>query len=106
MHNSFYFFSLSALDTEFLTFLKNAVLEFGTLQRKVTLHIDGIHIKADFTYKGGKYMVLLITLNPLLQLFFVSRYQVSSINGLLWFVCYLVHPILLIVYFRYLNKSY
>ena len=42
------------LDTEFLTFLKNAVLEFGTLQRNVTLHIDEIHIKADFTYKGGK----------------------------------------------------
>ena len=51
-------------------------------------------------------MVLLITLNPLLQLFFVSCYQVSSINGLQWFVCFLVHPILLIIYFRYLNKSY
>ena len=55
------------LDTEFLTYLKNLVLDFGTLQRNVTLHTDEIHIKAVFTYKRG--MVLLITLNPLLQLF-------------------------------------
>ena len=41
------------LDSEYITFLEKATSDFNQRERNVIVQMDEIHVKSEFTYKGG-----------------------------------------------------
>ena len=51
------------IDSDYITFLKQATVNFTLEQRNVIVQMDEIHVKSDQTYKGGKMIELSGSLN-------------------------------------------
>ena len=47
-------YSNIGLDTNFIEYLKVACQDFNKFKKHVLLQLDEIHVKSDYTYKGGK----------------------------------------------------
>ena len=48
-------YSSFGLDCDYATFLQQATANFNTHERNIVLQMDEIHVKADLTYKSGKF---------------------------------------------------
>ena len=42
------------LENDFISHLKQSTLRFNQQQRHVSLHMDEIHLKSEYSYKGGR----------------------------------------------------
>ena len=51
------------LGNDFISYLMVSTQEFNSLERNVTLHMDEIHVKSDFSYTGGRIIGSSITPN-------------------------------------------
>ena len=47
-------YSNIGLDSEFTRFLQQSTLGFNNMERSVILQMDEVHVKSEYTYKGGK----------------------------------------------------
>ena len=47
-------YSNIGLDSEFTRFLQQSTLDFNNMERSVILQMDEVHVKSEYTYKGGK----------------------------------------------------
>ena len=47
-------YSNIGLDSEFVSYLKQSTLEFNPMERNVIVQMDEVHVKSEYTYKGGK----------------------------------------------------
>ena len=76
--------SYIGLENEFSNYLETATTTFNSLQRNVIIHMDEIHIKSDFSYKGGKIIGSILDSNEPTKTVFgvmVSKMVRNSLCG-------------------------
>ena len=54
-------YSNIGIDTSFIDYLKVACQDFNEFKKHVLLQLDEIHVRSDYTYKGGKSSVPLLS---------------------------------------------
>ena len=76
------------LENEFISNLKHSTLGFNQQQRHVSLHMDQIHLKSEYSYKGGKIIGSSSSPNKPAKLYFDLWFLVFTQSGLLSFNFY------------------
>ena len=92
------------LDNDFISYLRVSTQEFNSLERNVTLHMDEIHVKSDFSYTGGRIIGSSITPNTPATTVLAFMVSAFAENDLPLFIYYHVQRRLHLNYFLLLSK--